>query len=329
MRTSMFIALAMATAATAARAGDPHCQLQEVGELVASAEGTTIVTEGKINGQPVRLTIDTGSDLTMLSRNAAKELHLPMRGLGGDDVAGVGGASRLYSVTVKSLRVGNMEERGGEIVATGRSVGSTQGSLGVRFLTQSDVEFDLPHGKVRFFRPGTCEGDQVVYWGEAYAMAPLLPTPGYELLVNVKVDGRPVIAQLDTGSEVSVLTPHGAARAGVSQGSRGVVKAGKIEGSGHEKITSYVNVFDSFSFGDETIKAARLWIADLFYADTVMDTASSFIPQKELDAPDMLLGADFFKSHRVYVSLKQRKVYVSYEGGPVFQPESPALAVKP
>jgi hypothetical protein len=32
----------------------------------------------------------------------------------------------------------------------------------------------------------------------------------------------------------------------------------------------------------------------------------------------MLLGADFFRSHRVYVSLGQRKVYASYLGGPVF-----------
>jgi hypothetical protein len=33
----------------------------------------------------------------------------------------------------------------------------------------------------------------------------------------------------------------------------------------------------------------------------------------------MALGADFFRSHRIYVSQAQRQVYVSYTGGPVFQ----------
>lgn len=32
----------------------------------------------------------------------------------------------------------------------------------------------------------------------------------------------------------------------------------------------------------------------------------------------MLLGADFFRSQRIYFSHDQRKVYVSYQGGPVF-----------
>jgi hypothetical protein len=32
----------------------------------------------------------------------------------------------------------------------------------------------------------------------------------------------------------------------------------------------------------------------------------------------MLLGADFFLSHRIFVSNEQHKVYFTYNGGPVF-----------
>jgi hypothetical protein len=32
----------------------------------------------------------------------------------------------------------------------------------------------------------------------------------------------------------------------------------------------------------------------------------------------MLLGADFFVSHRIYVSNAQHKMYFTYNGGPVF-----------
>ena len=32
----------------------------------------------------------------------------------------------------------------------------------------------------------------------------------------------------------------------------------------------------------------------------------------------MLIGADFFLSHRIYVASSQRKLYFTYNGGPVF-----------
>jgi hypothetical protein len=41
----------------------------------------------------------------------------------------------------------------------------------------------------------------------------------------------------------------------------------------------------------------------------------------------MLLGADFLRAHRVYVAHSQRRMYFTYEGGPVFQPK-PAVQQK-
>jgi hypothetical protein len=34
--------------------------------------------------------------------------------------------------------------------------------------------------------------------------------------------------------------------------------------------------------------------------------------------PDMLLGADFLRSHRVLLAMSQRRLYFSYVGGRVF-----------
>ena len=58
---------------------------------------------------------------------------------------------------------------------------------------------------------------------------------------------------------------------------------------------------------------------------TIEDLTSTFHPYLTLSegiklAAQTLLGADFFRSHRVYVARGQRKVYVSYMGGPVFRP---------
>ena len=40
-----------------------------------------------------------------------------------------------------------------------------------------------------------------------------------------------------------------------------------------------------------------------------------------LEEADMLIGADFFLSHRVYVANSLRRMYFTYDGGPVFNAE--------
>ena len=44
----------------------------------------------------------------------------------------------------------------------------------------------------------------------------------------------------------------------------------------------------------------------------------------------MLLGADFFISHRIFVANKEHRIFLTYNGGPVFnlskRPESPVAA---
>ena len=43
----------------------------------------------------------------------------------------------------------------------------------------------------------------------------------------------------------------------------------------------------------------------------------------------MLIGADFFLSHRIYVASSQKKLYFTYNGGPVFNLETaPATAAR-
>jgi tetratricopeptide (TPR) repeat protein len=65
--------------------------------------------------------------------------------------------------------------------------------------------------------------------------------------------------------------------------------------------------FGSFGIGDEEIKNTRLRVADI-----------------ELPDADMLLGTDFFLSHRILVSRSQDKLYFTYNGGPVFRLDSEA-----
>jgi len=77
-------------------------------------------------------------------------------------------------------------------------------------------------------------------------------------------------------------------------------------GIGRGTYPTWIARFDTFAVGDELVKNAMLRIGD-----TEMDQAAG-------DPVEMLIGADFLLSHRVYVANSERKLYFTYLGGPVF-----------
>src|SRR4051812_41588050 len=107
---------------------------------------------------------------------------------------------------------------------------------------------------------------------------------------------------LDSGSSVSYLNRSAAARIGVTPATDGVVDAGVTYGAYGRGQETYLAPFASFAIGDEEIKNTRLRVARI-----------------DLGEADMLLGADFFLSHRILVSKSQSKIYITYNSGPVFR----------
>jgi hypothetical protein len=65
-------------------------------------------------------------------------------------------------------------------------------------------------------------------------------------------------------------------------------------------VQTWIAPFASFRIGDEEIRNTHLRIGDTGLRDV-----------------DMLIGADFFLSHRIYVASSQHKLYFTYNGGPV------------
>jgi predicted aspartyl protease len=310
-------------AVVAARAATP-CQMQVIGELPFQFDHGRLLVEAQIDGRPAKMIVDTGATKTLIFHASAEAMGLPVHPLTGLKFYGVGGEAGAGEVRITDFRVASFIARDDDLLVSGRQpLGAEQGLLGADFLLQSDVEFDVPDRKIRWFKTKGCAGEQVVYWGKAFSAARMVGSEDlHKIEVTVQVNGVPLLAEMDTGAGGSLLTPAAAARARVTPASEGVARTAQTHGLGAQPVETYLGVFQSFSFGDETIKNAQLRIADLFAADKVVELGSH-IPTPAIDRPDMLLGADFFRSHRVYVSRGQRMVYVSYVGGPVFQPGPP------
>jgi clan AA aspartic protease (TIGR02281 family) len=328
----MVAAGVVAAASVVGATPPPTCRLQQLGDLPLTIQDGELVVEAEVNGKPVHMIVDTGAAATSLFRPSAAALGLdvkPVIEVTRLQFYGVGGKTDAGEARVATFRMGSLVARNQDMLVIGNQApGGPQGLLGAGFLMQADIEFDVSGGRLRFFRPKNCAGDQVVYWGKAYSSARMTGASGDRAIeLMVQVNGRSILAQMDTGSDYSTLTPAAAAKAGLTPWSDGMVKVGESHGVGPKAVPTYVGVFPTFAFGDETIHNARILIADLFGEDKEVELGSR-IPSPFIDTPEMLLGADFFRAHRVYVALSQRKVYVSYVGGPVFHAPS-AAAVRP
>jgi predicted aspartyl protease len=316
------LAAVVVIAAPLAQAATP-CQMQEVGELPFRFDHGRMLVEAQIDGHPAMMIVDTGSSSTLIFRASTDALGLAVKPLAGVKFYGAGGEAGAAQTRITDFRVAGFVAHNDDVLVSGKQpIGAEQGLLGADFLLQDDVEIDVAAGKIRWFKPKGCAGDTVVYWNKAYSAARMTGSSAEKKIdVTVQVNGAPVVALMDTGAGSSILTPAAAIRAGLAPTSQGVTTAGESRGLGAEAVRTWIGTFQSFSFGDETIKNAQLRIADLFAADKAVNLGSR-IPEAAIDAPEMLLGVDFFRSHRVYVSRGQRMVYVSYVGGPVFQTRS-------
>jgi tetratricopeptide (TPR) repeat protein len=282
------------------------------------------VITAKINGSEVQFILDSGAFFSMISGASAARLNLKTYPApSGLRVAGVGGTADVSVATVKVLTVASGSIENVEFLVGGTDIGSESvGVLGQNFLQRLDVEYDLSQGVVRLLKPVDCDKTMLAYWAtgtstpysvlEIASMTEQEHTLGSNIsrtrsVLNphttgvAYVNGTRIRVEFDTGAATSVLSLKAAARAGIKPDSPGVVDAGATWGIGKGTIPSYVAPFASFKIGDEEIKNTRLRIADI-----------------DLPDADMLLGADFFLAHRIYVANSQRKLYFTYGGGPVF-----------
>ena len=283
------------------------CKLGKVAELAVTMAGTRPLINAKVNNQEARFVLDSGAFYSMISEATAAEYNLKLKAAPyGLRLQGIGGAVTTQLATVKEFGIAGALIHNVEFLVGGSEVGS-EGLLGQNFLHQWDVEYDFSKGVVRLFKPEGCKKTRLAYWitpGQSYSETDIesATKSGVHTIGEGYVNGRRIRVTFDTGAYNSILSLRAAARAGIKIDSPGVVEAGYGSGIGRRMVKTYIATASSFKIGDgEEIKNARLRIEDFDLVDT-----------------DMLLGSDFFVSHHVFVSNSQHKLYLTYNGGPVF-----------
>jgi|GEM_PF-3564170 len=308
---------ALAAAFCAAAPANAACELAKIAELPVEMDGARPLIRSEINGQKVFLVANTSNQSTSIGAAAAKRLGLGSVSLSNAefvDASGKREAARLGRI--EELKLGQLSIKNVDVLVGGDDYdrADVAGSLGLGQYAQYEIELDFGGGAIRFFKAKDCGSAELIYWEGAYTVAPLLVRPRFE--TEIKLNGKRVPAALSTGNTFSAASLSAARASGVTPTSPGVVLAAKAETP--EAMDTWVATFDTFSIGDEAISKAKVRIGDFFGKATNIETGSR-VPKRVEDLPTMMLGADFFRSHRVLISPSQGKLYLSYQGGPVFQ----------
>ena len=298
------VALGLALCAGPATAA---CKLGLLAELPVTMNDLAPVVPAKVNGSDAWLIADTGAFFSMITPDSAARFGLKRSALPeGMRVTGVTGVADVGMATAREFTfLGHALHNVEFMVGGSRMNGGADGLLGQNVLSIADVEFDFANGVIRLFKPVGCEHAILTYWDKTLSGSVL----GTELTTlndpyirtTASVDGARINVVFDTGTPRSILTMRAAKRSGQRPDGPGVVSAGRVGGINRRAVDTWLAPFKSFRIGDEEIRNTQLRIGDI-----------------ELD-DDMLLGADFFLSHRIYLARSQHKIYFTYNGGPVFR----------
>lgn len=305
------MALAMSAVLPAGGAAAEPCKYGRAGTLAVTMEDMQPLVHAAINGKDELFLADSGAFFSLLTSAAAHELNLPLARVNHNfTMRGVGGDAQVWMTTVGTFTIFKLNLPKVPFLVVSNEVGRRAiGVLGQNVLGLGDVEYDLADGVITIMRSqGDCRNASLAYWandkGQPYSRIDIdfARADNPHTRAEAYLNGSRIRVMFDTGAGASLLSLDAARRAGVTPESPGVTSAGESTGIGRRAVPTWIAPFASFKIGDEEIRNTHLRIGDVG------------IP----DETDMLIGADFFLSHRILAATSQRKLYFTYNGGPVF-----------
>jgi tetratricopeptide (TPR) repeat protein/predicted aspartyl protease len=290
---------------TSAWAAD-KCEVRVAATLPVTMAGSRPMISAKFGDKTARFILDSGAFYSTLSRASAAEFGLKTRNVTGFYISGVGGAAAAGVTVATNFSLAGISIPKVDFLVAGSDTGAA-GLIGQNILGLMDVEYDLPHGIVRLMKVTGCKDGNLAYWAEKRPVSILnLIRPSGNVFkphteAQILIDGQKVQAMFDTGANDSILSSVVAKRLGAVPGGAGVTEEGLSGGIGMGHVQTYRAKFKQIDVGGEALNNPSIRFADIGVGDT-----------------QMLVGVDFFLTHRIFVANSQKVMFFTYEGGPLF-----------
>lgn len=283
------------------------CSIGMVAKLPVTMDGLRATVPVEVNGKSTTFWLDSGAFFSLMSKAQAAALGLSTTSLPpGFYISGVGGNATAELATIKSFKIVGQELKNLQFLVGGSDFGSAV--IGQNILAIFDTEYDLANGHVNLVKTKDCRDVNLAYWAEkgAAGMADLIK-PENELAKHIyakgTINGKPVKLMFDTGAPATTLSSSAARRLGIDLAAPGVVESERTSGIGTKFRRTWIVTLKSFEVGGEEIRNTPIRVLE----DKGDDREE-----------DVLVGADFFLSHHLFVSPATGHLFLTYNGGPIF-----------
>jgi predicted aspartyl protease len=234
--------------------------------------------------------LDTGGTSTTIKWEDARALGLPVR-QAVRRLAGVGGSVLNFTVTGEKFSIGDLRVENRPIYVETRPLAGADGTLGPDILRNYDVEIDFIRGSLSLISPDYCAGPDRA----GSAVIALDVAQDGHVRLPVKIDGKTIMATLDTGSTISVIGMQAAALLGVYPNSPDLAL---VHDAGRYRI--YTHPFQTLEIGSLSVKNPRIAIA-----------SDRFLPGL---GSDLVLGIDALRQMHLTIAYVEQRLYLKAEG---------------
>lgn len=269
------------------------CRLDPKGSSIAldGASSDQVSIPVTLNGTVIPLVIDTDGTIGTLSWATVEQLHLKPRPgprRSGGDI----NHPEFYAV-VQNFAFGASSSHD-KIFHITQSYFGAAGTIAPDF-ESFDVEIDLARRRMNVFAPSTCiEGP---YWANSgAAVVPLETAPSHLIRFPMLLDGKRVIATIDTRSPDSRIRTDAL-----------TTVFGITSGFPHFKTLATED-------GSIAIQNPHLAVA----SGTPKDT--------DYSPPDVFLGLETLQHFRIYIAYRARKLFLTAASSPLRPNVSPAVS---
>lgn len=295
--------------------GELSCGLHQAAEVPVAVLGGAPYVLVEANGKLATMILDTGAQVTVFTQRAVERMGLKIDPSLTMTVSGVGGSAKSWPAVATQFgmdRIALPPQRV-MVLPYGLPPAGTEevdGLLGVDVLSRFEIDLDLPRRRVGLYSGHACQGEPLPVAG----MEPLEATEMSRgrLTGMLRLDGTPMRALLDTGAMASVVSLPAMERAGTPRAALARDQPLQLHGVGPQSALAWLHRFARLELAGETSLRPLLQVTALPDATPDLpglDQAGSF---------DVIIGADYLASHRLWLAYGRGKVFYQRPGtGPI------------
>lgn len=299
------ITAALAITATDAQA-NPSCIVTPIARLHAETIAGVPIIIAAVNGQPVKLALDTASQQTLLTNSGAQKLRLPpdKEHISSTVSINATGTPRWnYDARIDTLSIGETTFRPQHIHITDQYASATMnnavsGAIGLDILSQYEIEIEMnpekQTGSVNLYTAYGCSDDFVPWTGHHDTLPMSHPTQdSHVIIIPTAINKTPQPGILDTASTNTMISQDIIDQNQIKK--QTIIGDDTIDGSG-QHLSTWSQTIQQMQIGEE-----------LFNQPTVSICACS-LP----NAP-VLIGEDYIGPRKIWISNATQQVFVKYQ----------------